>query len=134
MSALRATPLRGLHAPNMSKGDCALSTSAWPLLSQFSALQVNTIHDALSLGQELQVKVMGHDQRGNLQISHKALTEQPEVAQAADSDAYSGSGASQKPYQATNARFQQSGGRRNQRDHGVQKPRIPQTAVADGAF
>ena len=35
--------------------------------------QVNTIHDALSLGQELQVKVMGHDARGNLQISHKAL-------------------------------------------------------------
>ena len=92
-------------------------------------LQVNSIHDALSLGQELQVKVMGHDQRGNLQISAKALTEQPEAAEAPDS--YSRSGDSQKPYQATNARFQQSAGRRNQRDQAVQKPRTPHTAVAD---
>ena len=36
-------------------------------------VQVSSIHDAVSLGRELKVKVMGHDARGNLQISHKAL-------------------------------------------------------------
>ena len=77
------------------------------------------------------MKVMGHDQRGNLQISAKALTEQPETAETPNR--YSGSGDSQKPYQATNARFQQSSGRWNQRDQAVQKPRIPHTAVADAS-
>ncbi|KAL3159491.1 hypothetical protein ABBQ38_009910 [Trebouxia sp. C0009 RCD-2024] len=98
-------------------------------ISQISHTRVNTIHDALSLGQELQVKVTGHDQRGNLQISHKALTE-PEAVESYD---YQGSGASQKPYQATNARFQQSGGKRNQRDQGVQKARMPYVAVVDAS-
>lgn len=111
----------------MSVKDCAVSAvrlACWVLA------QVNTIHDALSLGQELQVKVMGHDQRGNLQISHKALTEEPEAAGPND---YQGSGAAQKPYQATNARFQQSGGRRNPRDPDVQKPRVPHVAMADAS-
>ena len=98
---------------------------------QCSVLQVTSIHDALSLGQELQVKVMGHDQRGNLQISAKALTEELETAEAPKS--YSGVGDSQKPYQATNARYQQSAGRRSQRDQAVQKPRIPHTARADAS-
>lgn len=93
---------------------------------------MNSIHDALSLGQELQVKVMGHDQRGNLQISHKALMEEPEAVEAGP-NSYSGSAESQKPYQATNARFQQSAGRRSQREQVVQKPRIPQAAVADAS-
>lgn len=96
-------------------------------------VQVNSIHDALSLGQELQVKVMGHDQRGNLQISHKALMEEPEAVEATGPNSYSGSGDSQKPYQATNVRFQQSAGRRSQREQVVQKPRIPHAAVADAS-
>ena len=39
--------------------------------------QVRSIDDVLSLGQQLQVKLMGHDAKGKLQVSHKALTASP---------------------------------------------------------
>ena len=96
-------------------------------------LQVNTINDALSLGQQLQVKVMGYDQRGNLQISHKTLTDPQRDAEQPDSDGHSEPDAPQRPYQAVNTRFQHSGGKRNQQEQGPQRPRVPQSAVADAA-
>ena len=96
-------------------------------------LQVTTISDALLLGQQLQVKVMGYDQRGNLQISHKALTDPRGAADQADSDENSESGSPQRPVQATNARFQHSGGKRNQREQGPQRPRDLQPVVVDAA-
>ena len=96
-----------------------------------SILQVNTIHDALSLGQQLQVKVMGHDQKGNLQISHKALTDPKQLAGQAEDDDQLRSGALQRPSQAVNTRFQHSGSR--QREQGSHKPRMPQAAVADAS-
>lgn len=40
-------------------------------------MQVRSIDDVLSVGQKLQVKVMGHDGKGQLQVSHKALTAAP---------------------------------------------------------
>ena len=42
-------------------------------------MQVRSIDDVLSMGQQLQVKVMGHDAKGQLQVSHKALTAAPFV-------------------------------------------------------
>jgi len=86
------------------------------------AVQVKSIEDVLSLGQELQVKVMGHDQRGNLQISHKALTATPERA---DAEPPAEDSAPSKPYQATNARFRQPDRARDQRQ---QQRRVPQSS------
>lgn len=40
-------------------------------------VQVRSIDDVLSMGQQIQVKLMGHDAKGKLQVSHKALTASP---------------------------------------------------------
>ena len=92
------------------------------------AVQVKRIEDVLALGQELQVKVMGHDARGNLQISHKALSALPDDAEGDrpdDNKAADGPPA-KRPYQAVNARFRQS--ERGSRDFRQQKPRITQSS------
>ncbi len=92
------------------------------------AVQVKRIEDVLSLGQELQVKVMGHDARGNLQISHKALSAPFEDAEGdrAGDDKADDSPPAKRPYQAVNARFRQS--ERGSRDFRQQKPRITQSS------
>lgn len=91
------------------------------------AVQVKRIEDVLSLGQELQVKVMGHDARGNLQISHKALSALFDDAEGdrAGDDKADDSPSAKRPYQAVNARFRQS--ERGSRDFRQQKSRITQS-------
>ena len=91
-------------------------------------MQVKRIEDVLSLGQELQVKVMGHDARGNLQISHKALSALFDDAEGdrADDDKADDSPPAKRPYQAVNARFRQS--ERGSRDFRQQKSRLTQSS------
>ncbi|DBB10117.1 hypothetical protein WJX82_000225 [Trebouxia sp. C0006] len=97
-------------------------------ISQLSSTRVKRIEDVLSLGQELQVKVMGHDARGNLQISHKALSALFDDAEGdrAGDDKADDSPSAKRPYQAVNARFRQS--ERGSRDFRQQKPRIAQSS------
>lgn len=58
-----------------ARGLCFLLVTASAQTQVHDAgLQVRSITDVLSLGQQIQVKVMGHDAKGQLQVSHKALT------------------------------------------------------------
>lgn len=98
------------------------------IVSSGCAVQVRSTEDVLSLGQELPVKVMGHDSRGHLQISHKALLPPPDKAEgdgAADNTSDDSSAPAKRPYQAVNARFRQSD--RGSRDFRQQKARVPQS-------
>lgn len=80
------------------------------------AEQVRSIDDVLSIGQQIQVRIMGHDAKGQLQVSHKALTASP-----VSPDGDVGRPPSDRP---SFTRRSGEGQQRPQR----QRPRIPQGA------
>ena len=63
-SMLQAFHLTSEYFLNLSDHEAQASAVVW---------QVRSIEDVLSMGQQIQVKIMGHD-KGQLQVSHKALT------------------------------------------------------------